>query len=101
MSLTNISAKHTRAEVAYWVGTAFVGNGYCTEALEALVHFAKENYAISKFIGHCFARNQASARVLEKIGMQHEAHLIQHICKNGVYEDMLGFGLIFPERASS
>lgn len=39
-------------------------------------------------MGHCFAGNRASARVLQKLCMQLEGRLRQHVRKWGVFVDV-------------
>lgn len=98
VGLINISVQNRRAELAYWVGVEFWGKGYCTEAVFRVIDFAREHYGSSRIVAHCFARNRASARVMEKTGMQFEGLLRSHLFKNGTYEDLLVYGLVFPER---
>ncbi|MFC1778641.1 GNAT family N-acetyltransferase [Pseudomonadota bacterium] len=33
----------TQAEIGYWIGEPFWGNGYCTEAVNALIQFSLDN----------------------------------------------------------
>ncbi len=35
----SLSPRFARAEVGYWIGKAFWGNGYCTEAAQAILHY--------------------------------------------------------------
>jgi RimJ/RimL family protein N-acetyltransferase len=55
-------------EIGYWIGRAFWGRGYATEATRGLcAHLAGAWSARGLQAGH-FADNPASARVLEKAG---------------------------------
>lgn len=38
-----VSLKHKRAELAYWVGKPFWGQGYATEAAQRIVQFGFED----------------------------------------------------------
>ena len=99
VSLLDISSKHQRAELGYWTGVDFWGSGYCTEAVCRLIPFAYEHLETTRIVARCFARNPASARVMEKSGLQHEGYLPKHTLKNGRYEDVLLYGLNLPGRA--
>jgi RimJ/RimL family protein N-acetyltransferase len=101
VSLLDIQLKHRRAELGYWTGASFWGCGYCTEAVQSLVHHAPEAFGVTRIVGRCFARNLASARVMTKAGLQPEGLLRKHIQKNGVYEDVMLFGLILPGRGEA
>ena len=98
ISLIGISVKDSRCEFGYWVGREYWSNGYCTEAAARLVVFAYEHLNITRLVARCLARNPASARVMVKLAMQPEGRLVQHTCKNEVYEDILVYGLNLPDR---
>lgn len=57
-------------EVGYWLGRAFWGRGYASEALEALVSRMIEAFGPVRFTAGHFADNPASRRVLEKAGFR-------------------------------
>ena len=96
--LLDINTQHARAELGYWTGVEFWGFGYCTEAVTRLIQFANEHLGTTRIIARCFARNPASARVMEKVGLKKEGCLAKHFLKNGTYEDVLLCGLALPER---
>lgn len=50
----------------YW------GNGYMTEALQAILAYEFEQLGSKRIYGMCEIGNKASARVMEKAGMQYE-----------------------------
>jgi RimJ/RimL family protein N-acetyltransferase len=57
-----------QAEVGYWIGHPFWGNGYATEAGLQLTAFAFGEAKLERLIGKCLVRNHGSFRVLEKLG---------------------------------
>lgn len=58
------------AELGYWIGTPYWGRGYATEAASAAVAWGFESLGLETIRADCLASNVASARVLEKLGMQ-------------------------------
>jgi [ribosomal protein S5]-alanine N-acetyltransferase len=98
VSLFDISAKHSSAELGYWTGVEFWGLGYCTEAVCRIIQFASEHLNTTRIVARCLARNPASARVMEKAGLLKEGQLVKHVLKNEKYEDMLLYGLVLPGR---
>jgi RimJ/RimL family protein N-acetyltransferase len=90
---------HDRAELGYWIGVPHWGKGYATEAAAALLRFGFETLNFNKIIAHCFARNPASGRVLEKIGMRREGFFRQHSRKRDRYEDIVAYGILREEFA--
>lgn len=99
-SVIDISTKDARAELGYWIGADFWGSGYCTEAVCRLIPFMHDDMGITRIVARCLARNPASARVMEKSGLRREGYLVQQTFKNGVYEDVLLYGLVLPGRGS-
>lgn len=93
-SVLNVSRPNNRAKLGYWIGTAFWGNGYATEAAKELVRFGFQTLELNRVGAECLARNPASARVLEKAGLKYEGCLRQYREKNGVLEDCLVFGTL-------
>ena len=83
-------------ELAYWIGEEFWGNGYATEAAEALLYFAFKIKRYHKVFARYFASNPASGKVMEKLGMKKEGVLLDHIRKDDRYEDLLYYGIINP-----
>lgn len=98
VSLIDIQLRHQRAEVGYWMGIDYWGQGFCTEAVEALMAYASANLGITRFVGRCYGGNPASARVMEKCGMTYEGTLRQHVVKWGQCDDMLLYGRVLPQR---
>lgn len=96
--LLDISVEHAMAELGYWTGTEYWSRGFGTEAALRLIQFAREELGLTRIVAKCLARNPASARVMEKLGLQREGYLVQHIKKHGRYEDVLFYGLVLPGR---
>lgn len=63
-----------------------------------MIAYAREQLGITRIVARCLARNPASARVMEKAGLRREGMLVRHELKNGLFEDVLLYGLAFPER---
>lgn len=55
-------------EVGYWFGRTYWGHGYATEAVQAITRFAFEEYGMRRLWAAVFPGNEASCRVLEKLG---------------------------------
>ena len=68
-----------KADVGYGMGRAYWGNGYMTEVLCALIEWAMAQPSIYRVWAICDVDNIASARVMEKAGMQREGILRREI----------------------
>jgi RimJ/RimL family protein N-acetyltransferase len=83
-----------RAELGYWIGRPYWGHGYCTEAARATLDFGFEQLGLNRIFAHHFARNPASGRVMQKIGMTREGCLRQHVKKWDAFEDLELYGIL-------
>jgi [ribosomal protein S5]-alanine N-acetyltransferase len=58
------------AEIGYWIGIPYQGEGYCTEAVEALIGFGIAELGITRFYASHLKRNPASGAVLRNAGLR-------------------------------
>ncbi len=86
--------RHNRAEMGYWIGKLYWGQGYATEAARALLAYGFEALQLNKIYATYFKRNPASGRVMQKIGMTYEGLLRQHVRNGQRYEDLLYYGIL-------
>ena len=70
----NISSAGRRSEIGYTLDRRNWGNGYATEAAEALITHLFEVVGVTRVHGMLHPDNPASARVLERVGMLFEGH---------------------------
>ena len=73
------------------------GQGYATEAARAIVRFGFTELKLHRIWSWCVADNVGSARVLEKLGMQHEGRLRHKEYYKGRWWDHLVYGLLEEE----
>jgi RimJ/RimL family protein N-acetyltransferase len=88
---------HGRAELGYWIGKPFWNRGYATEAGIAVLRHGFETLGLNRIHACHFARNAASGRVLEKIGMKREGVSRQHVKRWDRYEDLVQYGILRAE----
>lgn len=95
IALTN-NKRFNNGEMAYWIGEEFWGNGFATEAAQAILQFAFDEKQYHKVFARYFKSNPASGRVMQKLGMKQEGILIEHVIKENRYEDLICYGKINP-----
>jgi RimJ/RimL family protein N-acetyltransferase len=84
-------------EIGYWLRRSAVGQGYMTETVRVLCHFAFEGLSANRVEIRVDARNDRSAAVPRRLGFVHEATVRnESIGAEGELRDMLLFGMI-PE----
>ena len=59
-------------ELGWVLNKAYHGNGYATEAAFAIRNFSFDILKLKKLVAHCDYRNEASCRIMQKIGMSQE-----------------------------
>jgi RimJ/RimL family protein N-acetyltransferase len=76
-----------RADLGYVIARAYWGNGYATEMTRAVVAWALGQPDIYRVWATCDTENSASARVLEKAGMQREGILRRYVLHPNVSDE--------------
>ncbi|MBI1924811.1 GNAT family N-acetyltransferase [Candidatus Poribacteria bacterium] len=92
-----LEREHARAELEYWIGKPYWGQGYCTEAAQAVVQYGFVSLGLHRIYAYHFTINPASGRVLQKIGMQYEGRRRQHTVKDDVFLDSDAYGILRNE----
>jgi RimJ/RimL family protein N-acetyltransferase len=95
--LTITSSTHRQGEIGFVVHPHHQGRGYATEAARALLRIAFEDLGLHRVIGRLEARNTASARVLEKLGMREEAHLVENEWVKGEWQSERVYAMLDRE----
>jgi RimJ/RimL family protein N-acetyltransferase len=88
---------HQLGQLGYWIGKPYWNNGYCTEAARAVVHYGFESWWLHRIFATHFKRNPASGRVMQKLGMQHEGCLREHVKRWNRFEDCEYYGILRSE----
>lgn len=86
---------HSRtAEMGYYIGEPYWGNGYMTNAIKQVCKHVLGNTDIIRIFAEPFAHNIASCRALEKAGFQYEGTLKSNAVKCGKIIDMKMYALV-------
>lgn len=90
----NLVRAHQRAELGYFIGVPYWNRGYATEAAAEMLRYGFQTLELHRITAGFFARNPASGRVMEKIGMQQEGRLCEHFVKWGQPLDVIRYGVL-------
>jgi len=82
-----------KAEVGYWLGKPFWGQGIMTAVVGVICKFAIDEWNLVKVAAAIFDGNVASQRVLEKCGFEFEGTMKRHFFKDGQYVDSRHYAL--------
>lgn len=97
VSLLWASEAHRQGELGFAFATGHHGRGYATEAARPLLAFAFAELGLHRVVGRLEPRNAASARVLEKLGMRREAHLVENEWVKGEWQSELVYAILARE----
>ncbi|MFI0357083.1 GNAT family N-acetyltransferase [Actinomadura sp. 9N407] len=91
------SREHRQGEIGYVFHPDHGGKGYATEAAEVMLRLGFEELGLHRIVGRIDARNAASARVLERLGMRREAHLKHNEIIKGEWVDGVVYAMLEDE----
>lgn len=84
----------SQAEVGYWLGVAYWGQGYMTEAVRRVIEYVFEERNLNRVYATHFTTNPASGRVMQKAGMRYEGTQREHVVKWGVPLDLACYSIL-------
>ena len=91
-------AKDVFAEIGWCLAPAHEGHGYATEAVRDLLAVSFEGLGLRRVVANCFADNDPSWRLMERLGMRREAHNVRDtLHRDGQWYDGLTYALLAEE----
>jgi RimJ/RimL family protein N-acetyltransferase len=94
MPLDRLPVSAHAMEIGYWLGEAYWGRGMMTEAVRAVTEWGLAELKLVRIEASVYARNAASARVLEKAGFVYEGRRRARYFKEGEYIDGLMYARV-------
>ncbi|WP_214325005.1 GNAT family N-acetyltransferase [Nonomuraea sediminis] len=92
------TSKHNRqGEVGYILHPDHHGHGYAAEASREMLRLGFDGLDLHRIVGRLDARNAASARVLEKLGMRREALFVDNEFVKGEWASELDYAILRSE----
>jgi ribosomal-protein-alanine N-acetyltransferase len=92
------SVQHQRGEFGFVFHRDFWSQGYATEAAELLLRFGFDRLQLRRISATCHPDNRASARVLQKAGLQYEGRMRSHLFVRGAWRDSLLYAAVNSDR---
>ena len=91
-------ARRTQAELGWVLDPAHTGRGFATEAVRALLRVCFDDLGVRRIVANCFLGNEASWRLMERVGMRRETHArAESLHRNGCWLDTVGYALRVEE----
>jgi RimJ/RimL family protein N-acetyltransferase len=89
--------EHGGAELGFMVLPEHHGQGYATEAARAMLALAFDGAGLHRVTARVEPRNEASWRVLERIGMRREAHFVENEWVKGEWQSEYAYAILARE----
>jgi RimJ/RimL family protein N-acetyltransferase len=97
LGISLVSEDHHHCEFGYVFDPAHAGHGYATEGAALIVELAFSVMGAHRVSGRLDARNDSSARLLERLGMRREAHFRENEFVKGEWTDELVYAVLEDE----
>lgn len=94
VSLIWRSAENRQGELGYIFHPDVHGQGIATEASNAMLRFGFGTAGLYRIYARCDARNTASSRVMERLGMRQEAYFRGHAKVKGRWDEELIYAVL-------
>lgn len=91
------SQEHRQGEIGYVFHPDHQGQGFGREAARELLRIGFEELGLHRIVGRLDARNGASARLLERLGMRREAHFRENEFVKGEWTDEAVYAILAAE----
>ncbi|MEI6348342.1 MAG: GNAT family protein [Bacteroidota bacterium] len=85
------------AELGYWIGEQFWGNGIISKAIPLIVNYGFEELGLNRVYAHVFDFNIPSQRVLLKSGFKMDYIAKNAVLKNGLIIDEYRYSMLKAE----
>ena len=89
-----------QAEIGFTLARSFQRQGYATEAVTRLIDHLFRDMRLHRVTATCDAKNLASIRLLERIGMRREGLFVQHVWFKGAWSSECFYAILHHEWAS-
>lgn len=91
-------AAGTQAELGWVLHPSYAGRGLASEAVAELLRLCFEDLGVRRVVAQCFADNEASWRLMERVGMRRETHTLREsLHRTRGWIDGLGYAILADE----
>ncbi|MDN7245360.1 GNAT family N-acetyltransferase [Planococcus shenhongbingii] len=97
IGLNNLNIRAKKSEIGYELHPDYWRQGFMKEAIKAVLQYAFENLDLVRMGAVTFPDNEASSRLLRKMGFTEEGRLRSYLYQGGQSHDALIFSLLKPE----
>ena len=96
IGLTNID-EHKKAELEYWLGRKYWGQGIAKEAVKLILNFGFRKLRLNRIYAKTVPENINSWKLLKKCGFSYEGRLRETLFEEGRFVDLLVYSILRKE----
>jgi len=93
------SGDHLQGSIGWTLGAAYEGHGYATEAARTLLDYLFDAVGFHRVFAMSSPTNPKSWRLMERLGMQREAHFRKNCYFDGDWDDEYVYAILREEWA--
>ena len=97
LGLNNLVLSHKRAEIGYEINPEYGRSGYTSEAVQKVVSYALEELHLNRVGAMIYLENEASNKLIQKLGFQHEGVLRKYYEQNAKAFDINVYSILKDE----
>jgi len=91
-------AREAQAELGWVLDPELAGRGYATEAVRELIRICFAELGIRRVVATCFADNEPSWRLMERVGMRRELHAVSDaLHRSAGWSDTVAYAVLSTE----
>ena len=91
-------ARGAQAELGWVLDPAHAGVGYASEAARELLRYCFEELGVHRVVANGFLGNEASWRLMERLGMRRETHAVREsLHRTGHWLDTVAYAMLAEE----
>lgn len=94
------SEEHRTGEFGFIFDPRHHGHGYAGEAAVEMLRLGFDGLRLHRVIGRCDGRNDASAKLMTRLGLRKEAHFVENEIVKGEWTDEFVFAMLEQEWAA-
>jgi RimJ/RimL family protein N-acetyltransferase len=88
---------YDKAELAYWLGRDYQHQGIATEAALRVVEYGFDDLGLHKIVVAHFAANNASEKLIKRLGFRYVGEQIEEFQKDGVWHSQKSYEILKHE----
>jgi RimJ/RimL family protein N-acetyltransferase len=97
IGLYRVDMLHKNAEVGFWLGRDYWGQGITKEAIRLILRYAFDEIGFERIFARVMHPNKVSLHLLESLGFKREGTMRKAVFKDGIWLDFIWLAMLKEE----